>query len=216
MPDIVILNNSRLIDSSTIPPTVAALNRQISGDFAPAWNAPGTVYFGDHPAGAWPFSLQDTIDQPGDLAYHVDTNGRVSAIIDAQACRDSGSDWRTALGHEVLEALVDPLCVRMGDGAFATYMAEVCDPVEEDDYSIDGTPVTNFVLPPYLGWGGSGYDKMGLLSGPAPDLRPGGYIMSLVGGQYKTTYGARAAVRPGFMATRMSGRRAWHQLQAVG
>lgn len=217
MPDILIVNNSRLIATADIGPVIAAINKQIADDFAPEWNAPGTIYFGSAPGGAWQFSLQDTIDQSGDLGYHVDQNGVVSAIIDVAACKQYGSDWRTCLGHEILEALVDPLCTRMGDGEFAGFLAEVADPVEEDVYAVDGIPVTNFVLPAYFGWSGSRYDHMGLLNGPAPALRPGGYLMRLVNNSWTTTYGERAASRPGFMASRTGGRRAWRQkMTALG
>lgn len=211
MPDILIVFNSRLITAADIAPAVAAINRQIVGDFAPVWNAPGTVHFGDAPEGAWRFYLQDTIDQANDLGYHVDDNGIVSAIIDVAACKSSGSDWRTCLGHEVLEALADPSCSRMGDGNFASFMCEVADPVEEDVYAIDGVPVANFVWPAYFGWASARYDQMGLLASPAPALRPGGYILQLVNGEWKSTFGERAAVRPGFMASREGGRRAWRQ-----
>ena len=209
MPAILIVNNSRLLTAADIVPTVSAINRQIEGDFAPLWNAPGTVYFGEAPEGAWRFSLQDSIDEANVLGYHLDENGVVSAIIDVAACRQYGSDWRTCLGHEVLESLADPICNRVGVGSFASFIVECADPVEEDSYPLDGIPVTNFVLPAYFGWDGSRFDKMGLLSGPAPALRPGGYQMRLVNGAWQSTYGDRAAARPGYMADKRSGRRAW-------
>lgn len=208
MSDIVVVNNSRFLTPADITPVVAAINKQIARDFVPFWGTPGFVHFGGAPAGAWRFSLQDTIDDPQALGYHVDNNGVVSAIIDVEACKSSGSDWRTCLGHEVLEALADPLTERMGEGAFAKYIVEVADPVEEDNYDIDGIPVTNFVTPAYFGFNqDKRYDFMGRLHSPAPALRPAGYIMSLENGVWSSRFGERR----GFMATRQNGRRAWRQ-----
>ena len=209
MPDILVINKSALVASVDITPTVAAINKQIADDFAPAWNAPGTVHFGDAPDGAWRFTLQDTIDDAQALGYHTDDNGHVAAIIDVAACKQSGNEWRTCLGHEVLEALADPLCDRMAPNGIDA--VEVADPVEEDEYSIDGIAVTNFVLPAYFGWTGAKFDRLGNLSAPAPALRPGGYIMRLENGQWTSVFGARAAVRPGYMASRPHGRRAWRR-----
>lgn len=210
MPTIAVINRSSLITDAQVAATLPSLQRQIDGDFAPIWNTTGIVGMGPA-AGAWQFTLQDTISEPGDLGFHIDDNGIVSAIIDVAACKSSGSDWRTCLGHEVLEALADPSCSRMGDGNFASFMCEVADPVEEDVYAIDGVPVANFVWPAYFGWASARYDQMGLLASPAPALRPGGYILQLVNGEWKSTFGERAAVRPGFMASREGGRRAWRQ-----
>lgn len=213
MPDILVLNHSALLTAADIPSAIAAIaaiNKQIAEDFAPVWNASGTVYFGDAPSGAWQFTLQDTIDDPDALGYHADDHG-VTAIIDIAACKQCGSDWRTCLGHEVLEALADPLTTRLSPNGL--YAVEVADPVEEGLYLIDGVPVTNFVLPAYFGWAGSKFDKTGILSGPAPALSPGGYQMVLQNGNWTSLYGERAAARPGYMASRQGGRRAWRMRQ---
>src|SRR6185312_1008808 len=105
--DILVVNNSRLLTTDDILPAIAAINRQVSTDFGPAWNVGGTLYFGEAPEGAWQFSLQDSIAEANALGYHVDQNHIVSAIIDVAICKQYGSDWRTCLGHEVLEALAD-------------------------------------------------------------------------------------------------------------
>ncbi len=210
MTDILVVNNSQLLTVADIAPAIAAINQQIVRDFTPAWGVAGLVHFGDTPAGAWQFSLQDTIDQKNDLGYHVDENGIVSAIIDVGACKAYNDDWRTCLGHEVLEALADPLCTRMAPNGID--LVEVCDPVELDSYTIDSVPVTNFVLPSYFGFNNSApYDHLGRLGGPAPLLLPGGYSMRLVSGQWETKFGEEAK---GYMAMRQNGRRAWRMRNA--
>ncbi len=211
MADILVTNASRLLTAADIAPVIATINRQIASDFAPAWGTPGTLHVGAAPAGAWRFSLQDTSDDPNVLGYHVDKSGIVSAIIDVEACKSSGSDWRTCLGHEVLEALADPLTTRMAPDQVT--IVEVCDPVEEDSYEIGGVPVTNFVLPAYFGFNASTkYDRNGWLAKPAPALRPGGYIMRLENGAWQTHFGERSV---GYMASRINGRRAWRKKTMV-
>lgn len=205
MTDILVVNNSALLQPEQIVPVIAALNLQISRDFVPFWNAPGTLHFGSASDGAWKFYLQDTIDQQNDLGYHVDENGIVSAIIDIAACRDAGIAWETCLGHEVLEALADPTTERMAPNG--SDIVEVCDPVEQQTYPIDGVPAPNFVTPKYFGWVGERYDFMGKLDDAAPALAPGGYIMYLRDNQWQTTYGEH----PGYMALRRGGRREWRK-----
>jgi hypothetical protein len=209
--DIIVTRTSALITDADVVPVIAAINHQIVWDFAPKWQVSGTLYLNSGPTGAARCSLQDTIDDPDALGYHVDENGLVEMIIDVEACQSSGDDWRTCLGHEALETLVDSLCNLMGLGAYTSFIREVCDAVEEDFYpGLGGVPVTNFVLPSYFGIGpvGPPWDMMGQLSGPAPALRPGGYIDELTGGAWTMHLGDRA---DGYMATRKNGRRAWRK-----
>lgn len=211
MTDILVVNKSALVTPADILPTIAALNRQIAGDFAPVWGVSGTLYYGTASPGAWQFTLADAIDDAAALGYHVDDNGVVSAIIDVAACRDCGDDWRQCLSHEVLEALADPQCERMAPDNVT--IVEVCDPVEGDSYQVDGVPVSNFATPSYFGFDqGSRYDHLGYLTGRCPDLRPGGYIEQLVNGAWQEQLGERAT---GYMAKRTNGRRAWRKRRVV-
>ncbi len=206
MTDILIINKSALITPEDIASWLPAINTQISRDFAPAWNAPGTVWFGPALTGAWQFTLQDGIDQAGDLGYHLLADGSPEARIDAKGAADTGNDWRTVAGHEILEALADPSCTRMAPDGIT--ICEVCDPVEESMYLIDGVPVTNFVLPDYFnGRPAPKYDFNGQLTGPCPNMLPGGYLMRYIGGGWVSQF-AGALGAAGFMATRPNGRNA--------
>ena len=205
--DILVVNKSALIGDKDIVPVIAALNKLVLLDFAPRWGTPGMLYYGSAPVGASVFTLQDSLDNPNALAYHVDENNVIAGFIDVKGSEASGTPWPLPLGHEFLETLADPLCSRMAPNDID--IVEVCDPVEEDTWEIDGVPITNFVYPNYFGFDDSGapWDKMGNLTGPAPVLRPGGYIMQLVGSQWTNTYGDRK----GYMANRENGRRKWRQ-----
>ena len=43
---------------------------------------------------------------------------------------------------------------------------EVCDPVENWSYPLDGVQVSDFVLPDYFNSGAGPWDEMGALTGP--------------------------------------------------
>ena len=218
MIDIILVLNSARISAADLPPVVAALNRQIEGDFAPLWGIGGTVYIADGPAGAAKFYLQDGLDDPGALGYHIDENGLISAKIDIQGCQLSGSDWRTCLGHEAVEALADPLCNRL-DPVFNRFLVETADPVEENEYVIDGIPVTNFVTPSYFGFDQlTRYDFNRQLIGNVSSqngLLPGGYQTEYVGGQWVSHMARKVDGSFSWMATRPTGRSAFRASQGV-
>jgi hypothetical protein len=202
MTDIVFINQSASVSAGDLSAIVAALQIQINRDFAPVWGTIATLHIATGPEGAWMFYLQDEIDQPNALGYHTDENGLPIARIDIAGSIAAGQDWRTPISHEVLEALADPQCMRMAPNGVD--IIEVCDPVEETIYTINGLVVSNFVLPAYFGLNaGAKYDFNGQLTAPAPTLLSGGYIMQLVNNQWTDT--------KGFMAMRESGRRAWRK-----
>jgi hypothetical protein len=208
MADILLINRSATITDSDVVIAVAAFNKQVTGDFAPLWGTPGAVFFGQSPADAWRFYLQDGIDQANDLGYHDDGTGVPEAKIDIRGAISSGTDWRTVVSHEILEALADPLCTRMSPDGIT--IVEVCDPVEETLYTIDGVPVSNFVMPAYFGFDTSTkYDFNDQLAGPAPLLLSGGYIMQNLNGQWVSHFGRKADGSLAWLATRPTGRSAW-------
>ena len=93
--------------------------------------------------------------------------------------------------HEVVEITVDPYLevIEQPDGSCVE--AEPCDPVADVSYLIDGVPVCNLVGPawfsPWLARFMPGFpdqlDVCGVLSRPG-ELRPGGWINRLIGGQW--------------------------------
>ncbi len=125
-------------------------------------------------------------DQPGALGYHDLSPqgvpyGKVFPILDAQ----DGANLSTTTDHEGKELTEDDTInlARTGsDGAF--WADECCDAVEQDEYTIDGVTLSNFVLPAWysgvvdptlaaLGVRGS-YDFLGKLTAPLT-LTAGGY-----------------------------------------
>jgi hypothetical protein len=128
-----------------------------------AWGTP-CVTFG--PAG-WVVTLQagTPIQNAGGstslpLAGHHDYTGVPSAVVTTG--RNPMSVWSRAFTHEIVEMLVDPTdTMRWKLG-----LLEVCDPVENWTYPLDGVQVSDFVLPAYFTSGPGPWDEAGMLAGP--------------------------------------------------
>lgn len=229
MRTITIVNQSSVVSGADFASAVAACQRQVNEHFGPAWGGlsaqliAATAVSPQAPhdvAGECIYVLDDS-DQQGALGYHALTPGDAPiGYCFAKTSLDAGDPWQTTLSHELLEQMADPYidtCVEVElpqagsrggvfglfghrQGQLALVMYEVADPVENDTYSIDGVPMSNFVLPAWFqspntpGVAGP-FDYLGKLTAPLT-LTPGGYI------SYATRLGAwqqlnaRQSVRP--------------------
>jgi hypothetical protein len=167
----------------------AALQKQVTRDFAPAWGVPATVAAfppGSVPPGYWTIVVQK--QQPGgELGYHHRDHREPAAIV------EHTRDWALTASHELLEMLADPWGSRLvvaddprGTNKRVRVLVEACDPCENFSYSVDGIEVSDFVLPAYYGphrWRGegkspggpSGYSFTGAVGAPL-SLAKGGYL----------------------------------------
>jgi hypothetical protein len=188
---IAILNRSTVLQDSEVAPVVAALQRQVTEHFEPAYGYGARVIFVLKgtvvPDGFSQLVILDTSDEADDLGYHdLTAEGFPQGKSFAKSDLDGGYSWTVTLSHELLEMLADPdvnLTVEVDDahGRPVFYSYEICDPVESDSlaYEIDGVKVSNFVLPSYFESfhkEGKRYDYRGALKGPAPALAPDGYL----------------------------------------
>ena len=110
---IAVFTRTKLISDSDLQTCVAALQTQITRDFAPAWGVDAELVFVPQgkqpPPKTWQVGVFDNSDQAGALGYHDLTDdgfplGKVFAATDAQY----GSSWTVTASHEVLEMLIDP------------------------------------------------------------------------------------------------------------
>jgi hypothetical protein len=109
------------------------------------------------------------------------------------ACKSDGVTWSSTLSHEILELAGDPpasLAAETADGTF--YAWEASDPVEAQNYDLDGIEVSNFVLPLAFFHGyGSRYDYRSVLTAPRT-VAPGGYqLVRRPGEQWSQINGSR-------------------------
>lgn len=151
-----------------------ALEKQVQRDFAPVYGISCTVGIATQPLpGAWTIGLFADADQPGALGYHDLVNGLPFAKVFPKLDAQDGANLSTTISHELLEMLADPwltLAAQTPNG-FAAW--ECCDPVEQDEYDIDGVKVSDFVLPGFY----SDIGQADFLGVCRPlEVRPGGYM----------------------------------------
>ncbi len=158
---VAIKNVSTVVGDPEVAALVAALQKQVDNDFAPAWGCPADlrVVGPNDPEDpqAWGLLISDNSDLADDLGYHELTRfGQPMGKAFAKSAIDAGASWTVTVSHELLEMLADPninLAV-LDQGPFGArlYSYEVCDPCEDDrfGYLIDGLLVSDFVYPAWF------------------------------------------------------------------
>jgi hypothetical protein len=218
---VAIVNRSSTIPDQAIPPVVAALQKQVSNDFATVWGIDADLCFinsqSQPAANQWWLGIFDTSDQAGALGYHDLTDqGLPLGKVFAQTDMDYDENWTITASHELLEMLADPdinLCAidELSGSNARLYAYEVCDPCQSDDaaYLIDGVSVSDFVYPSWFEglWANSAnkpkFDQQGVFSAPF-QLHANGYMSIMdvasqqgwvqVFGDRGPTFAGRAAV----------------------
>jgi hypothetical protein len=199
-PPFVLVNQSAAVSDDQLSEIAAALLLQIQRDLAPAWNLDPAQFAVEIdnviPASGVPVLLSDVHD-PAVLGYHE--AGPVVVVYAGETVawpNPPGSvagpypSLSTILSHELCETVVD-----WGADQYDVlgYFEEVCDPVQETSYLIDGVAVSNFVWPQWFLQGSPGpFDQMGLLKADHT-LTPQGYA-TVLGASGLTAIGA--ASRP--------------------
>jgi hypothetical protein len=188
--EIVIINEYTGLSATEVSAAAAALQKQVSDDFAKAWGIDASLSVVDKgstpPDGAWWLVILDNSDQAGALGYHDLTSaglplGKVFAGSDAQY----GFQWTVTASHELLEMLADPdinlsVFVQEDNSSGTLYAYEVCDACEADQfgYKIGQVLLSDFVFPAWFQSfqpRGSQFDRQGKIRAPFA-LLPGGYI----------------------------------------
>jgi len=187
-----VINASDAVSDDECRALTAALQAQVSRDFAPAWSIEANLTFvpkgKNAPAGSWWLSILDNTDRAGVLGHHdLTPDGLPIGKSFAGTDKRYGYEWTVTASHELLEMLVNPdvnlsVLVHQDHGDAKLYAYEVCDPCEDDAhaYSIDGIKLCDFVYPAYFQTfrpaGSTRFDHQGKLTAPLPALLPGGYL----------------------------------------
>jgi hypothetical protein len=188
---ISVINESTVLADTDVVPVVAALQKQVTNDFFPAWGTDAELTIvpnGTQPAsGSWWLVLLDDTDQANALGYHDLTSeglpiGKAFVASDLKA----GTSWTVTASHELLEMLGDPninltVFVQNTNTAGILYAYEVCDACEDDSlgYKIDNVLVSDFVYPSWFESfrteGSTHFDRMSKIQTPF-QLLVNGYI----------------------------------------
>jgi len=188
---ISIINESTVLADADVTPAVAALQKQVTNDFRPAWGTDAELTIvakGAQPAnGSWWLVLLDDSDQANALGYHdLSTEGLPVGKVFAASDLKAGTSWTITASHELLEMLGDPninltVFVQNSNTAGMLYAYEVCDACEDDSlgYQIDNILVSDFVYPSWFesfrAEGSTQFDRMNKIQSPL-QLLAGGYI----------------------------------------
>ena len=199
----VVNHTNGKIKDADLQPVIRAINRQITGDFAPYWSLGATLRLegrsekkpskldmldlrGDAIVYLW-----DKVDVEDALGYH-DQNARgiPYGFVFTDLAKKLGEDWSVTLSHEALELIADPevnllvMGPHLADPTKTVFhWYEMSDAVQNESYKIDGIEVSNFVLPLYF----TGSDEPGgrndflgnTYAGKALNsfgVNPGGYV----------------------------------------
>jgi hypothetical protein len=156
--NLALTSHSSQVAISDLTEVAAALQKQITRDFAPIWNVDATIaaFTADQvPPGYWPISVEDNLDQfPGAAGIHLNEadNSPYALVL-------YGPTWSLTASHETLEILADPWGSRTIPGQSprqsqgrVDFLVEVCDPCEDSQfaYAVNGVTVSDFYTPNYF------------------------------------------------------------------
>lgn len=198
-PTISIVNRSKSVPDADVKRNLLALQKQITRDFEPAWGWGANLRF-DVARFDMKMIIRDHASDDS-LGFHIDGGKPVGYIFAKDDIEDAG-EYTSTLSHELLEMIADPNVNLYAVGPFhfkgrkrvGFFGLEVCDPVQENYYRIDGVRVQDFVLPEwfeeYHKKGERKMDHMGELDAPFT-LSEGGYADVFSKGRWHSITGPK-------------------------
>jgi hypothetical protein len=185
-----VVNESSEASDRMIKWLTAALQIQVTRDFAPIWGINATLNFipnhGIPNPAHWQLVFLDNADVAGALGYHdLTASGLPLGKVFIRTTELANDAWSVTASHELLEMLVDPyvdnaVIILNADSSGTAYGYEVGDPCEADNlgYVINDFKMSDFATPdwfnpPTLIPGGK-FDFTGHMTAPLQIL-PGGY-----------------------------------------
>jgi hypothetical protein len=167
------------ISTGNLMRVAAAVQKQVTRDFAPMWGVDGTVNafaeLKDVPSDYHPVVLfSDPDELVGRLEFEIGNVNATRLVEQFQGRRLGGihlsaftrqpfalvaaaDGWSVAVSHEILEMLADPSGNRLVAAAHPSdenervrYLVEVCDPCQTVWYPVNGVQVSDFYTPRYF------------------------------------------------------------------
>jgi hypothetical protein len=177
--NIALVSLTSTVPTSAFLQVAAAVQKQVTRDFIPAWGLPATVNaFADIASVPSDYHLVVVFDDSSEFAERLEfaigpeAAARLVELFDRDqlagvhlneftrqpfALVEASGAWTVTLSHEVLEMIADPFGNRLiaaalpGDPARrANYLVEVCDPCLSIFYPVNGVPVSDFYTPQYF------------------------------------------------------------------
>ena len=180
---------------------LGALQKFVDRHLAPVWGTPAKlVRASGFVRRAWAMVFLDDADVKDALAYHdLTPDGFPLAKIFVRTTLRNGDKVSVSAAHELAEMLVDPAINLASTGPRnMLYAYETADPVESEEFPVDGVPMTDFVYPSYFEAfrkpGSTKFDHLRKLRRPFQIL-PGGYQIVYRNGRWGQIYGSTAKAR---------------------
>jgi hypothetical protein len=159
-PTIVISNTSKHVDVKKLKRAIRAIQKQVDEHFFPLWGWRAKLLFQPKrpPKDAMHITIKNREKGALDGYHFIEDTGLPETYVFVLGKDGKPVDFYPTLSHEVLEMIVDPGVNLFADGYFAYrghrvrgFVAyEVCDPVQECFYEIDGIKVSDFVVPEWF------------------------------------------------------------------
>lgn len=222
VPTVACVNHATIPLGVDFDRLIAALQKFADTCFSPAWGTPvKLVPAARIPPGAWGLVFLDDSDKAGFYGYHdLTPDGLPLGKVFVKTILAAKEKVSVTACHELCEMLVDPsanLCAAGPDGVFYAY--EAADPVEEDEFLVDGIAMSNFVHPAWFESfrkpKSAQFDHLGLLTRPF-QLRRGGYMPVFQHGRWTQLYGSTPKAKRHAKQDRTGRRCAKRQARAAG
>lgn len=179
----------------------AALQACYDQHFLPVWGYPVKLYNTDKAQPSdWQMVYFDNADQAGALGYHALTRkGQPISKIFVETTLSDGEQVSVTACHELFEMAIDPVANLWAQANSGTeYAYEMCDPVEEDTFDVNGIAMSNFLHPawfePFKHPPGTKYDHLGRLKAPYT-MTKGGYMIIMKNGKVSQKFGSKAKMK---------------------
>jgi len=179
----------------------AVLQKCYDEYFLPVWGYPVKLYNTRKAKPSdWQFIYFDNADQAGALGYHdLTEKGQPISKIFVRTTLDNRQQVSVTACHELFEMVIDPIANLWAQATNRTeYAYEMCDPVEEDTFKVDGIEMSNFVHPswfePFIHPPGTKFDHLGRLKKPF-SMTKGGYVIIRRNGRVKEEFGSPAKAK---------------------
>lgn len=179
----------------------AALQKCYDQYFEPVWGYPVTLYVAKTPKPSdWRLIYFDDADAANALGYHELTDhGQPISKVFVRTIQQYGDSVSVTACHELFEMVIDPIANLWAEASDGTeYAYEMCDPVEEDTFDVDGIAMSDFLHPawfePFDHPAGTKFDHLGKLKKPFT-LRKGGYAILKKNGKVTEIFGSEEKAR---------------------
>jgi hypothetical protein len=195
---IACVNKAKTSLGAPLSVLTAALQKCYDQHFLPVWGYPVKLYNTSKPKPSdWLFIYFDDADEAGAEGYHDITHrGQPISKVFVKTSLDDNVPVSVTASHELFEMVIDPIANLWAEKTSHTqYGYEMCDPVEEDTFMVDGLAMSNFVHPswfePFKHPRGTMFDHLGRLTKPF-SLTKGGYVIIRQNGRVVERFGSLA------------------------